>query len=203
VNEWYYALNNEQKGPVNEAELKEMLAGNQVPTGTLVWQEGMANWAPANSLPAFTFRAPPMPAAARPAPPVPAASPAPASPPMAAATVAASRGVDVETTDAERNKVFAILAYVWILFLVPLLAAKDSPFARYHANQGLTLFLAWIFLEVARTILFYIPGVGWILALSLFVVNIGLLVLMIIGIMNAAQGKMEPLPVIGQYTLLK
>lgn len=203
MNEWYYALNNEQKGPVNEAELKEMLAGNQVPTGTLVWQEGMANWAPANSLPAFTFRAPPMPAAARPAPPVPAASPAPASPPMAAATVAASRGVDVETTDAERNKVFAILAYVWILFLVPLLAAKDSPFARYHANQGLTLFLAWIFLEVARTILFYIPGVGWILALSLFVVNIGLLVLMIIGIMNAAQGKMEPLPVIGQYTLLK
>jgi uncharacterized membrane protein len=203
VNEWYYALNNEQKGPVNEAELKEMLAGNQVPTGTLVWQEGMANWAPANSLPAFTFRAPPMPAAARPAPPVPAASPAPASPPMAAATVAASRGVDVETTDAERNKVFAILAYLGILFLVPLLAAKDSPFARYHANQGLTLFLAWIVLTVARTILFYIPVVGWIFALALWVVDIGLLVLMVMGIINAAQGKMEPLPVIGQYTLLK
>ena len=38
-----------------------------------------------------------------------------------------------DSRDVEDNKVMAILAYIWILFLVPLLAAKNSRFARYHA----------------------------------------------------------------------
>ena len=42
-------------------------------------------------------------------------------------------------SDAQQNKVMGILAYLSWLVIVPLLAAKESPFARYHTNQGLVL----------------------------------------------------------------
>ena len=38
--------------------------------------------------------------------------------------------------DVQNNKVMAVLSYIGILVLIPILAAKESPFARFHANQG-------------------------------------------------------------------
>jgi uncharacterized membrane protein len=85
--------------------------------------------------------------------------------------------------DIEENKIWAAIAYLGILSLVVLLAKKDSPFAQYHAKQGLVLFIATI-------ILGWIPLIGWMLAF----VNI---VFMVLGIMNAVQGKQTPLPLYG------
>ncbi|WJH36688.1 hypothetical protein N6H14_13715 [Paenibacillus sp. CC-CFT747] len=100
-----------------------------------------------------------------------------------------------QSPDVEENKVFAILAY--ILFFIPLIAAKDSRFAAYHANQGLTLFLTAV---IANVVLTVIPIVGWIL---LPLANLFCVVLAVLGIVNAANGVEKPLPVIGSYTLLK
>ena len=51
---WYYSADGqEKKGPVTETELKQMLSIGQVPATTMVWSEGMANWAPANSIAAL------------------------------------------------------------------------------------------------------------------------------------------------------
>ena len=110
--------------------------------------------------------------------------------------------------DAEDNKVMGILAYLGILVFVPILAAKDSPFARYHANQGLILFVAAIILSVAlgviNTILLTISWKLSILSVLLGgAISVGFLILMIIGIMNAAKGEMKELPYIGKYTILK
>lgn len=91
--------------------------------------------------------------------------------------------------DVEKNKVFAILAYLGLLFLVPLLAAKDSPFAMYHANQGLLLF-------IMSLVLGFIPFVN-------IVAFIVILIFMIMGIINAANGLMKPLPLIGGIKLIK
>ena len=57
MSDWYYAVNNEQKGPVSEADLKGQLAANRIPADSLVWKDGMANWTPANELPTFAARA--------------------------------------------------------------------------------------------------------------------------------------------------
>lgn len=104
--------------------------------------------------------------------------------------------VDPESkADAEKNKLVAAVAY--LLFFIPLLAAKDSRFAMYHANQGLVLLLTAI---AANVVLGLIPFLG------LFLVplaNLGLLVLTIIGILNALNGYTKPLPLIGGFTLLK
>ena len=44
------------------------------------------------------------------------------------------------------DKIFGILGYIGILWLIPLCAGKTE-FCRFHANQGLVLFLACIVLE--------------------------------------------------------
>lgn len=94
--------------------------------------------------------------------------------------------------DIANNKVFAILAYIGILFLVPLLAAKESKFARFHANQGLILFIV----EIIVGILSFIPIIGLLLWIAT-------IVLAILGIVNAANGKAKELPLIGKFKLLK
>lgn len=55
--------------------------------------------------------------------------------------------------DVQNNKAMGILSYLGILVLIPILAAKDSPFARYHANQGLVLLLCEVGFSVASMIL--------------------------------------------------
>lgn len=102
--------------------------------------------------------------------------------------------------DIEKNKVYGVLAYIGILFLVPLLAAPESKFAKFHANQGLTLFIAECALGVAWWILVFIPVIGWLVGFAAWV---ALMVLAIMGIVNAANGKMEKLPVVGDVELIK
>jgi len=41
---WYYAEGNQQKGPVQEAELDQLFQSGQITGATLIWKEGMANW---------------------------------------------------------------------------------------------------------------------------------------------------------------
>ena len=116
--------------------------------------------------------------------------------------------LEVDAADAEKNKVMGILAYLGILCLVPILAAKESPFAKYHANQGLTLFIVWIVCAVALNIIDLIlftilpSGLGFIASI-LGLAYLGLLVLAILGIINAAGCKCVPLPLIGGFKLLK
>jgi len=95
--------------------------------------------------------------------------------------------------DVEDNCIMAILAYIWLLFLVPLLAAKDSPFARFHACQGVSLFITWVGVNVIGALLPHnLSGLHWI-------ASVGLLVLMVIGIRNAYSGVAKPLPLIGKF----
>ena len=107
--------------------------------------------------------------------------------------------------DAQDNKVMAALAY--IIFLIPLLASKESPFARYHTNQGLVLFIAavvWsILFGILTAILAFIPVIGWLVILLLSLLGFVFLIFCIIGILNAVNGRMKPLPVIGGITILK
>ena len=117
---------------------------------------------------------------------------------------------NTDTKDIQDNKVMAILAYLGILVLIPIFAAKESKFAKFHANQGLILLICEIAWSIVYTILnaifAAILGVG-----SLFVILSGLLglislvflVFAIIGIINAAKGEMKELPIIGKYTILK
>lgn len=106
--------------------------------------------------------------------------------------------------DIQDNKVMALLAYLGFLFLVPLLAAPNSKFARYHANQGLVLFIFEAIAGVVAGIICVIPVAGWIIGGILSsAVGIFGLVLTILGIVNAVNGQAKQLPLIGGITILK
>lgn len=98
--------------------------------------------------------------------------------------------------DVEKNKAMAVIAY--IIFFIPLLAARDSKFAMYHANQGLNLFLLAV---VGNIVLGVIPFLGWFLMATIFPIVI--FVFVILGIVNASKGEMKPLPLIGKFELIK
>jgi len=104
-----------------------------------------------------------------------------------------------DTNDAEQNKLMAIIAY--ILFFIPLLTGdhQKSPFVKFHANQGTVLFLVSVGAQVASSILMVVV-IGCILS-PLF--GIASLILCVLGIINAANGKTVPLPVIGKWTIIK
>ena len=93
--------------------------------------------------------------------------------------------------DIAENKGMAILCYLGILWLIPFLAKKDSPFVKYHLNQGLLVLI----LGIAVAIISWIPVVGWLCGVVVFA-------LAIIGIVNVVNGKAQELPVIGKFKLL-
>lgn len=96
------------------------------------------------------------------------------------------------SSDVDENKVMAAIAYLGILFLIPLLAKKDSPFAQYHAKQGLGLFIAGLIIGFASAL----PIIGWFIIAPIG--GILTLILFIMGLINALGGKMVPLPIIGK-----
>lgn len=102
--------------------------------------------------------------------------------------------------DVDKNKAIAIIGYLLpILFFIPLVSdAKNSPFAKFHANQHLILLIGYVIVQVAANI---IPFLG--LALIMPLGMLALLVVAIMGLIGAANGQMKPMPVIGGITILK
>jgi len=120
----------------------------------------------------------------------------------------------------DNARVFSILSYISILWLVGLLADKDNPKVRFHVNQGIILTIFEIAINVAVSILkSFITAIFSGVFSGVFVVSPiavtlnGMLTLAclclfvafsIIGILHAVQDREEPLPVIGTlFQILK
>lgn len=97
--------------------------------------------------------------------------------------------------DISNNKIMAALSYIGILVILPLLLAKDSRFAQFHANQGLLLLIV----DVLLSVLSFIPVVKFFAG----IIGLVVFVFCIIGIVAALKGEAKELPVIGKYRILK
>ena len=126
----------------------------------------------------------------------------------------ADHSAEYDKTDAEANKVMALLSYFGFLVIVPILAAKHSPYARFHANQGLVLFLAMLVYAIAdgivtailRAVLYSGLGLWGIYSMCSSIINllyVGFTIFAIIGIINVLNGRAKDLPIIGKYRVLK
>lgn len=102
--------------------------------------------------------------------------------------------------EIESGKTMAILSYIPIA-LVGLVVAivtvsqKNNAYALYHAKQALTLYICWVGAAICCVPLFLIC-IGMPLLVA---VQLGGLVLCILGIVNASGGQCKPLPLIGQF----
>ncbi len=88
-----------------------------------------------------------------------------------------------EQRDIRLNKDVAAFSYVWIMSVVVFASRRDSPFVQYHAKQALILFILSIPVAI-------IPFLGRYLV---FIVLAGNL----LGFINAANGRREDIPIIG------
>ena len=84
------------------------------------------------------------------------------------------------------SKIFAGLSYFSVLFLLPYLFRGDDEFAKYHAKQGMGLFLAGLVGRIVGRIF----HVGWR-------VNLARFYFIYKGVDNVVKDKEEPLPYIG------
>jgi uncharacterized membrane protein len=87
------------------------------------------------------------------------------------------------------GKFFAIVGYIFILCLVPLILKKDNKFALFHGKQGLVLFI----FEFAGGILKWVPAVGDVVAVLAFVVC-GILSL--VGILKVLMNEYWEMPIV-------
>ena len=87
---------------------------------------------------------------------------------------------------SQPNKLLAALSYLSVLFILPFLFCKDDKFAMFHARQGAILFAITAVGEVLGSAF----GLGWIVTLMH-------LYWIYKGMTNANDGKVEPLPYIG------
>jgi uncharacterized membrane protein len=99
-----------------------------------------------------------------------------------------------DTTIAEGRSI-AIIAYLTLIGLIIAFvwnAEKKNKFAHFHILQSTGIMGAGL----AIGFISWVPFIGWVIAVAGSLI---LLVLWISGLMNAANGKEKPVPVLGEY----
>ena len=86
---------------------------------------------------------------------------------------------------SSEQKIWGAVGYLWILSLVALTARKNDEFVRFHASQGVLLFVVSI--------------VGIVLGPLGMILNIILTIGAVVGIIKAWQGEKWPMPIIGGF----
>lgn len=103
------------------------------------------------------------------------------------------RNTPIDPADITANKGISVLCYFGIFALIPMLTKKNSLFVRYHAKQGVILFLAEIIVSILSGILSSIAFLSIIMGL----LGTAIFVFAILGIVNACQGQAKEIPLVG------
>lgn len=104
---------------------------------------------------------------------------------------------EFEAEDIAQNRAMGILAYIGILVLVPIFAAKGSKWARWHANRGLILLICEAAVCITFGLLALIPYVGFVFSILEYLTLLAITGLVVFGIVTAAQGKAKDFPLVG------
>lgn len=115
---------------------------------------------------------------------------------------------DYDAEDIEQNRIFAVLGYLGIFLLVPIICAPNSKFARFHVSEAIDLLIYNVVYVIVAGILTWLC---WRVGTALGVIVLGIFLLgtivsfifWIIGIANAARGLAKDIPMIGTWKLLK
>jgi uncharacterized membrane protein len=99
-----------------------------------------------------------------------------------------------EINEKTNDKTIGIVAYLTIIGLIAAIVLNrenKNAFATYHIRQSLGIAVSGLALAIVGLI----PFIGWLISIlgSVFIV-----VLWIIGLVNALNGKEKPVPVLGE-----
>lgn len=111
----------------------------------------------------------------------------------------------------EMDKTVGIVAYITLIgFIISIVlnsskTGEEKKFGAFHLRQALGLIIFSVGLFIALTIVtvilaIIIPFLGILLGLLMNLVWLGILALLILGIVNAANGSYKEVPIIGGYS---
>lgn len=86
------------------------------------------------------------------------------------------------------SKLMAVMAYLGILVLVPLFTRRQDPFVYFHTKQGVVLLVGFI---MALVLAAWVNLLGNILFLLLLLLDV-------VGLVQALLGRRWKIPIIGQ-----
>lgn len=101
--------------------------------------------------------------------------------------------------DIDKHTLMAILCYIGIFVIIPILQAKDSPFVRHNINQGLVMCLIYVSLSMFGAFLVFVPFGG----LFSMVCSVGLAIVGVMTIINIINGKATKIAIISNFELIK
>lgn len=103
-----------------------------------------------------------------------------------------------QVNDAEANKIMAVISYIGVLVLIPLITGKykQSPFLKFHVNQAIIFCIGYFVVML----LYLIPSIGGFLG---FIIQVGILVMGIISIIGAIKGETRSFPIINKIKIIK
>lgn len=107
--------------------------------------------------------------------------------------------------EVKNNKVYAVLAYFWILFFLPLIICPKSKYGRFHTNQGLILLIVSTCFGIVSGIIsaiFNAIHLGFIGGLIGGIGSLFIFIIFLYGIINTINGKSKTLPFIGHITII-
>ena len=104
----------------------------------------------------------------------------------------------MDASDIEKNKGFGIVGCFPGLFWLPLIAARESQYGKFYANQGFITFLISTASGVIGSVFRIIPVIGGLIG-GLLSSVLGLLAIatFIFSIAHAVQGRAVRIPVLG------
>ena len=103
-------------------------------------------------------------------------------------------------TSGVDGKTISIISYFsligWIIAYV-LFNSNKSKLAAYHIRQSLGLMIIAVVLYIVMIIFLFIPVLGWIISILIYISLIGVFVLWVIGLVSAINGQEKPVPIVG------
>lgn len=105
--------------------------------------------------------------------------------------------------DIEENKAMAVLSY--IIPPVPYFVENKSKWVKYHAIQGMNLFIIYIILALAVSVInsLLLWPFDYLKNILRTALNVFMSVFAIIGIVNVCNNKAKELPLINKFKIIK
>jgi hypothetical protein len=97
-----------------------------------------------------------------------------------------------------------VLAYLWLLALVPLLVERQDPEVQWHAKHGLVLMIAELillfgYIVMTSVVSLAMLGLGCVLSLILVFGWVGVLALHVVAILKGVNGGRLIIPGLSDY----
>lgn len=112
---------------------------------------------------------------------------------------------EYEREEIQKGGFLSVLCYLWIFVLIPVFAAKDSGYVRFHRRQGVLLFIIQTVYAVTISLILglcraAVGNLGVVIVGALLYAGLtALFAASVFGIINALKGRAKELPYVGSF----